>query len=79
MDDPTHESIAVHLAYLVKGIDGINDRLDRLNGPVGKHETRIAVLEERTPGRTVAGVAGGAGTMIGAAVIMVWQYFAGGK
>lgn len=61
------------------GFTGVNARLDTLNGRVGKSETRVAVLEERTPGTARAGWWGaGMGTAVvavlevGKAVVSAW-------
>lgn len=49
MADPkTLDSITVHLEYLRDGVDGINSRLDTLNGRTRLLETDLAVLKDRT-------------------------------
>lgn len=47
MADNTEEIIIVHLEYLRGGIDGINERLDALNGRTRKVEQDVAVLHDR--------------------------------
>ena len=37
-----------HLEYIRKAVDGINTRLDTINGRVQKAETKLAVIEDRT-------------------------------
>lgn len=63
------DEIRVHLEYIRDGIDGINERLDALNGRTRKTETAIAVLQDRTTDTRAAKVAGSKyGAAIGAAV-----------
>lgn len=48
MADPkTLEPVLVHLEYLRDGVDGINARLDALNGRTRRTEQDIAVLKDR--------------------------------
>jgi hypothetical protein len=67
-DDLDHAADRLE-ARMRDGFDGINARLDALNGRTRKNETAIAILEDRSPGR-VGMMAGGA---VSGAVMVLWQ------
>ena len=72
MADKTGE-IFTHLEYIRDGIDGINERLDALNGRTRKVEQDVAVLHDRAEQGTEATAAAKAsaikwGAGIGAAL-----------
>jgi hypothetical protein len=75
----TREEFRDGMADLKADIQGIHVRLDRMNGPVDKIEdragelaTKVAVLEERSPGK-IAGL----GALIGGAVGGAVSWFSG--
>ena len=39
--------ITTHLQYIRQAVDGVNARLDKLNGRVQTAETKVAILEDR--------------------------------
>jgi hypothetical protein len=81
MADPdSHNTILIHLDYLKRGIDGINDRLDEQNGRTRKNEQAIAVLEDRSSAtrQTSAAWGGGLGAGAGAAIAALWHILSGG-
>lgn len=49
-DSKTLEPVLIHLEYLREGVDGINARLDALNGRTRQTEMDIAVLRDRADG-----------------------------
>jgi len=64
------ERIEDRLSKLMQeGFDGVHHRLDTLNGRTRQCESELAVLKDRSPGRS-ASVAGGA---VSGAVILIWQ------
>lgn len=66
MGEGHDEAVLVELRYLRAGVDGINARLDVLNGRVRLAEKDIAVLSDRATQHTHA--ARGSGAKWGAAV-----------
>lgn len=83
-DDP----IIIHLEYLREGVDGINARLDGLNGRTRQNEQDIAVLKDRSEDNRIAAAAAktsgakwGAGiAAFGSAVATaLWHYMTGAK
>ncbi len=40
--------ITTHLAYIRQAVDGVNGRLDKLNGQVQETKTKVAILEDRS-------------------------------
>lgn len=62
MGDKTGE-IFTHLEYIRDGIDGINARLDALNGRTRKVEQDVAVLHDRAD-QAVASVAANKATAV---------------
>lgn len=67
-DDIDHAADRIE-ARMRDGFDGINARLDALNGRVRKNETALAILEDRSPGR-VGMLAGG---VVSGLVMVLWQ------
>jgi hypothetical protein len=61
-DKQSNHEVLIHLEYIREALDAANEHLARLNGRTGGLETRVAVLEERSPGKQggIAGAAGGA-------------------
>lgn len=55
----TTDELLIHIAYIREGVDGINERLDNLNGRTRKNETDIAVLKDRQSDSRQAGVSAG--------------------
>ena len=75
------EQILIHLEYLKKGQDEMNQHLRILNGRVGTNEKAIAVLQDRSESARKTSMISGAtaGTFVGGVVVAVWQYFGGAK
>lgn len=81
MSEPKTESVLVHLEYIRAGIDGLNERMDTLNGRTRSSEQKIAVIEARiedtkTQGRNYGGAAG---AFVGALIVALYQLFGGTK
>ena len=79
MTERNTETILVHLEYIRASVDGVNIRLDALNGRTRANEQAIAVLDDRADDSRSAArkwglTAGGIGTAIAAAL----AYFFGG-
>lgn len=78
-------AILVELRYLRAGVDGINARLDGLNGRVRENEIDIAVLQDRaaqTKSEARASAAkwgAGLGAFVAALVAGLTQLFGGAK
>ena len=73
MTERDTEAIFVHLTYIRGTVDGINTRLDALNGRTRATEQAVAVLEDRadegrSAGRKWGLTAGAIGTAIAAAL-----------
>ncbi|MES2958117.1 MAG: hypothetical protein V4792_08010 [Pseudomonadota bacterium] len=77
-DELSREEFYHALGVLSKGMDrgfeGVNDRLDRINGQVNTHREEIAVLKDRGNRDTTARNTG-AVSILSSAAIFVWQKF----
>lgn len=58
---------------VIQSLDGINEKLDRVNGRLDKHGDRIGSLEQ------TRALAVGGGTVLGAISGWVSAHFGGGK
>lgn len=66
--DHNDDGILVHLQYIRAAVDGVNGRLDALNGRTRTVENKVAVLEDRSDEAKAEGKKSGA----------VWGATAGG-
>lgn len=69
----THNQLMRGLGNIEGKVDGINQRLDKLNGSVAKQEERIKSLENDRS--KILGLAAGIGSMSGIAVAWVKDKF----
>lgn len=76
--DP-HEGIRVQLEYISKGVDELRQLQQTANGRIGKAETRIAVLEDRSPGRAATVWGSVSGGIAGGVVMAIKALFGGGQ
>ena len=79
---PPHDdaSISVHLSYIRKGIDDINDHLDRLNGRTRTNEIDIGILKDRqSDTRKTSGAFGAGGGFLGGILAGFVQSWLSGK
>ena len=78
-----HDDLLTHIHYIRAGVDGVNKRLDALNGKVNGHASDIAVLKDRTDrnvatSRSTSSKWGaGTGAAVGGAIIAIWQILSG--
>ena len=56
MSDREDELLDQRHQEVLRAIEGVHDRLDTLNGRTRELEVKVKVLEDRSPGRTSAGV-----------------------
>ena len=63
MSNNSHETILTHIEYIRASQERTEQHLRLLNGRTGQNETRIAVLEERNPGKQ-GGIWGAIGGML---------------
>lgn len=78
-DTDQPDGITVHLQYIRAGIDELRQLQRAQNGRLGKAETRIAVLEDRSPGRSASIWGSVAGGVAGGLVAGVKALLGGGQ
>lgn len=60
-----HQEIMLAIGNLQGTVNGINDRLDKVNGRLGKHDEQIANLRiEGAVGKTKIGIIGAIGGLL---------------
>lgn len=60
MSEPaTNQELLTHITYIRESMDEVKKDIKALAPTVAEHETRITVLEERTPARRTLWGAGG--------------------
>lgn len=73
--------LLVHIQYIREAVDGINTRLDNLNGRTRTNESDISVLKTELKDRANEGSRNGAkwgagvGAAISAAIVGIAEYF----
>jgi hypothetical protein len=73
MNEIKNDEFQRWMNQLARQIDGVNDRLDELNGRTRASEQKIAVLEDRSAGGKSAAWGGGvAGVLISIVEIIKW-------
>jgi len=72
MSDNAHNEIMRAIGNLEGKIDGINFRLDTLNGRVGKHDDKINIIESNQQYRRGQIVIIGA--IVGGVISFVWNF-----
>jgi hypothetical protein len=77
-EQPSNAALLVHLDYIRQDIAQVITRLDKQNGAIGHHESRLAVIESQASDAKTSGAKWG-GTVGGliAGAAMVWQFFQG--
>jgi hypothetical protein len=69
-----YHALSVLTTAMDRGFDGINKRLDTMNGQVSIHGKDIAVLQDRGNRDATARNASGA-SILASAAIFIWQKF----
>lgn len=59
MPEPTNQELFTHITYIRESMDDVRTAIKTLAPTIANHETRITVLEERTPARRTLWGAGG--------------------